>query len=304
MIRSIACLLFALIVVAPQLFAEDPVFSGPQVSEKLPALKIKGVFGEHAGKEFDFLKASGEKPVLIFFIHERTRPAFGLMRAITKYAVTRKDDGLQTAVIFLTGDATETEKWMNRVQNYFPKGVEMAVSLDGQSGPGAYGLNRNVTLTALVGKKQKTTANFALVQPSVQADGPKILKAIVEAVGSGEVPEIATLAARYQTDDNRQMANRDDPNLRPLLAAVINKDASDEDVKAAAKKVEEYVAKNKLAAAQLGRITNTVVNSNRFSSYGTKEARKYLKSWAEKYPAKNAAPSSDRRKSTDEKADE
>ena len=42
-----------------------------------------------------------------------------------------------------------------------------------------------MSLTVLVGKEGVVSANFALVQPSVQADGPKILKAIVDALGRG-----------------------------------------------------------------------------------------------------------------------
>ena len=249
--------------------AADPVFSGPQIGEKLPPLKVKGVYGSHVDQDVDLIDTAGDKPVLIFFIHERTRPAFGLMRSIMQYAGNRKSDGLLSATVFLTGDATATLKWLNVVERYFPPNVEIGISPDGQEGPGAYGLNRNVTVTALVGKGGKVTANFALVQPSVQADGPKILKAIVEAIGSGEVPDIASLAgARYQDAPQRNMTPEDDPNLRPLLRDLLNKEASAEQVAAAAKKVEEYVAKHKAAAQQLGRITNTVVNSDRFETYG------------------------------------
>ena len=49
--------------------------------------------------------------------------------------------------------------------------VPVGVSVDGLEGPGSYGLNRNVTLTVLVGKAGRVRANFALVQPS-DADGP------------------------------------------------------------------------------------------------------------------------------------
>jgi hypothetical protein len=38
-------------------------------------------------------------------------------------------------------------------------------------------------MTVLVGKDDKVTANFALVQPSLQADGPKIAAAIADALG-------------------------------------------------------------------------------------------------------------------------
>ena len=54
---------------------------------------------------------------------------------------------------------------------------------EGKEGPGSYGLNRNVTLTILVGKEGKVTANFALVQPSTQADLPKILEEVAKVAG-------------------------------------------------------------------------------------------------------------------------
>ena len=44
-----------------------------------------------------------------------------------------------------------------------------------------------MTVTVLVAKDDKVTANFALVQPSVAVDAPKIIEAIVGAVG-GKAP--------------------------------------------------------------------------------------------------------------------
>ena len=73
-----------------------------------------------------------------------------------------------------------------------PTGVPIGISVDGAEGPGAYGLNRNVTLTVLAGKGGTVTANYALVQPSVQADAPKILAEVAELVG-GEVPPLEEL---------------------------------------------------------------------------------------------------------------
>ncbi len=269
--------------------AADPVFSGPQVGEKLPPLKMKGVFGEHAAKEFELIELAGERPVFVVFVHARTRPAFGLTNAMMRYAATRKKDGLTSGVVFLTPDSTSTEKWMNVVQKHFPKNIEWGISPDGQEGPGAYGLNRNVTLTILVGKEGKVTENFALVQPSMQADGPKILKAIVAAVGSGEVPDINSLSGpRYQGRQDERTKAADDPKLIPLIRAVINKQATPEEIDVAAKKLEEYVQTSELAAKHLGRVTNTVVNSDKLSNYGTPTAQEYLKKWAKKYPSPTA----------------
>jgi hypothetical protein len=278
--------------------ADKPVFSGPQVGEKLPSFKAKGVFGDLAGKEFDLIKRAEGKPVALIFFHARTRPAFGLTNTIMKYAASKSKDGLESGVIFLTDDPTATEKWMRVVEKYFPKGVALGVSTDGAEGPGSYGLNRNVTLTVLIGKAGKVTANFALVQPSLQADGPKILKAIVEATGGGKVPTIAELGGRrYQPRSRKKArAKQNDPKLTSLLRAVINKQASEEDVKQAAAAVEKYVAKNEKARKQLARIVNTVVNSGKLSNYGTEAAQKTLRQWAKKYgdPAKKRKDDSPR----------
>lgn len=279
--RSRPCFFLLLCLATVPATAEDPIFSGPQPGEKLPGFTVKGVFGENANKDFDPVQLADGKPTLIIFVHTRTRPAFGLTNAMMKYAGQRKKDGLTSTMVWLTDDATETEKWLKIVEKHMPESVEIGYSPDGIEGPGAYGLNRNVTMTVLVGKANKTTANFALVQPSLQADGPRILKAIVAAVGSGEVPDISELSGpRYRAMRNN---NTEPPNLRPLLAPVINKEATQKQVDAAAKKVEELVEKNPAAAKQLGVITNRIIDADKLENYGTPAAQEYLKTWARKY---------------------
>lgn len=269
-------------------WADDPVFSGPQVGEKLPAFEAKGVFGDLDGKKFDLIKTAGNKSVALIFVHARTRPAFGLTNLVMKYAATRTKAGLLSGVIFLTEDLTATEAWMRQVERHFPKGVSYGLSTDGAEGPGAYGLNRNVTLTVLIGKEGKATANFALVQPSIQADGPKILKAIVDVTGGGEVPSIGDLVGpRYRGQAKKNVpARKTDPKLTGLLRSVINKQASEDDVTKAAAELEKYVENNGAARKELGRIASTVANSGKLSNYGTEAAQKKLKEWDKKYGAK------------------
>lgn len=271
--------LAGLLLAAPAL-AQERVFSGPQPGEKLPNFKMKGVVGPRANQEVDLVAEAGEGPVLLIFFHERTRPAFGLANTLTRFAASRSDKKLTAGVCFLTNDSTATENWLKLVTQHLTKEIPHGVSLDGLEGPGAYGLNRNVALTILVGVGGKVSANFALVQPSVQADGPKIVKAVVEASGGGDVPDIGKFApARYRRarDDAR------DPKLTGLVRALIAKDASKEDVEKAAQEVEEYVAQNRKARNQLGEIAERVVNSGRLNNYGTARAQEFLKEWAKEY---------------------
>ena len=57
---------------------DDPVFSGPQVGERLPGLMVRGAFADQAGEDIDLLQKADGGPMLLVFFHARTRPAFGL----------------------------------------------------------------------------------------------------------------------------------------------------------------------------------------------------------------------------------
>lgn len=264
--------------------ADEEVFSGPQVGEPLTPFVARGVLGEQADKEFDLIKQANGKPIAIFFVHAVTRPSVGLTRGIMSYASTRAKDGLTAGVVFLTGDATETENWMKRASSALPKNVPVGISVDGQEGPGAYGLNRNVTLTVLIGNDNKVTANFALVQPSAQADGPKIAKAIVDVLGGGPVPSLAQLGLlRGRGDATDAKGRRQDPKLDSLLRAVIQKTATDAQVEAAAAALEAYVKTNEAARKRVGEITNNIINAGKLENYGTPAAQQVLTKWAKEF---------------------
>ena len=109
---------------------------------------------------------------------------------LVDYAAKKQVDGLETNVVFLTDDRTETEAWMKRARHALPKGIKPLVSVDGIEGPGAYGLDRNATVTILVSKAGTVTDNFALVQPSINVDAPKVGHAIVKATGGTEAPTL------------------------------------------------------------------------------------------------------------------
>jgi hypothetical protein len=302
-LATLSCLAVSIFATAliPVSAEDDPVFSGPQPGEKLVSFKIKNVLTEPA-KEVDLIAAADGKPVLIVFFHKRTRPAFGLTNTLMRYALTRTKAGLTSGVAFLTEDATETENWVKRVRGNFPKGATVGVSQDGIEGPGAYGLNREVELTILIGKNGKTTANFALVQPSLEADGPKIAKALAEVLGDQKPVDLANFGGRQmrKTDakPKRPAANpRGEPlppELVAKLRAFINKDNSPEDVDKAATIVEEAIEKDEKSRRQVGDVASRVIagwakNKNE-DRYSTKRAREYLKKWAKEYGPKEGAP--------------
>ena len=162
------------------------------------------------------------------------------------------------------------------------------MSADGREGPGSYGLNRKVTLTILVGNQDKVTANFALVQPSLQADLPKLLDAVVKEVG-GKAPKLEEIEGAMpgrKEAPRKEPGKAPDENLRALIRPVIQLEATPEDVDKAARAVEEYLAKNPAAKADVGSIANRIIDAGTLTNYGTPKAQEYLKKWAKEYGPK------------------
>ena len=207
-------------------FANDPVFSGPQVGEELATFKAQGVFGDNAGKKVDVIGDSKNAPTLLVFVHQVTRPSIGLTRLLINYASKKKKDGLKIGLVFLSDDPTETEAWMGRARRALPEGVTPLISPDGIEGPGAYGLNRKMTMTVLVGNKGKVTANFPLIQPSIQADATKIGHAITNALGQKEKPSLKDMGFQ----ERRMRPSMNDGTYRRMMAPVIQKTATAKEV--------------------------------------------------------------------------
>ncbi|MBW3597718.1 MAG: hypothetical protein KY475_10630 [Planctomycetes bacterium] len=283
---AVVCGIVIWLLCAVALAAEEPVFSGPQVGEALPEFAFHGVYGEEAGRPIDIVARAGEKPVALIFVHERTRPGIGLTRAVMTYAARKTSDDLHAAVVFLTDDPTATEQWMRIPSvrdNALPQQVALGIFKDGGEGPGAYGLNRNVELTMLIAKEGKVTANFALVQPSVQADGPKILQAIADATG-GEVPSLESLGVREMRAPPKNRPAGDaavEAKLRELVRPLLRA-ATAEDANKAAQRIDAYAAEHPEFARELRVRAKRIAASPKFAEYGQVEAaRTHIRRWAD-----------------------
>lgn len=257
---------------------DEKVFSGPQVGEKLVSFKTVGVYDDLAGKEIDPIKQANGKPIALVFVHKLTRPSAAVMRAIAAYGGSLQEKGVSTYLVWLTADKTDTLAYLKRARRSLNFKVPVVISTDGAEGPGAYGLNRKMTLTVLVGNKNKVTANYALVQPSLQGDAVDIAVAIAKTVDA-KAPNQQKLTA--MAFPNRKPGNKNamPAEMGGLLRQVINKNATPEEVDKAAKAVEEYVGNKKKLQRHLGRVSKVGIQRK----YGTEAAQKHLKIWAEKY---------------------
>lgn len=265
------------------------VYSGPQVGEAAPNFRFLKTLGTEEPEELDPIAIADGKPALLVFLHDVNRQSISMTRTLTKYAASRRNDGLTTSVILLGDDASAAEATLKRIQHALTSGIPTGISLDGREGPGAYGLNRNVQLTVLVVDGGKVTANFALIQPSLQVDLPMIAAAIVERIG-GDKPELKQLLGdepQMQRAANSQPGNPsegvDMDRLRSLVRPLIQLSASDEQVDEAAIAIEKEIDADPKIRREIGRIASTIVGSGNLANYGTPRAQAVLKLWAEKY---------------------
>lgn len=261
--------------------AQEQLFSGPQVGEKMSSFKVRGVFDEEAGKDIDFVGQAGSKPIVLIFVHDVNRQSVSMTRVLSGYTVSRSKDGLATGIVWLNDDATAAENQLKTMRHALTPKAPTGIFLDGREGPGSYGLNRNVMLTILVGKEGKVTGNFALVQPSLQVDLPKVLQSIVNVVG-GELPKLSDLPGMPEMMRN-QTAQPEAPNLRPLITPLIRLTASDAEVEKAAKAIEAKAAEDSAVRKEIGRIANTIVDNGKLESYGIPKAQEYLAKWAKEF---------------------
>ncbi len=260
------------------LLAQDEVqqvFSGPQPGESMEAFDVQYAFGDAAGMTMQPLKEAGDKPTLLIFNHKLTRPAIGLTRVLTKFA-EQHSESLYTNMIFLTDDVTATQQRLTAARRALPSKTHVTIAPQGIEGPGAYGLNRKVTLTIVFGDEQKVISNTALIEPSVQADALKIITHIAKAL-KVKVPTLAELNAQPR------MAASGEIDARALLGPVLNKEATEAEVNIAAKKIEAEFTKKQNVATQIGRIAQRIIDSGQLENYGTKRAQFYLFKWAGLY---------------------
>ena len=199
----------------------ERVFSGPQSGEKLASFLAASLAGESKGKEVDPIAVGGGNPHVLFFQDDSgvsLRGLFGLLDAIAKID-QKTDKDLQVACVFLTDDP---DTLTNRFARAFPtmqkRGLDViAVSKDGRNGPGAYGLNRNVSQTIILAKDGKVTRNFVFRQGLLYAD-PHVMGGIAELVDEDVETVAGWLANSNEEEPRMQMSRENDAQAKARAA--------------------------------------------------------------------------------------
>jgi len=253
----------------------EKVFSGPQPGEKLSAFKVLSVAGPAAGKEVELIGHIKGGPTLLVFVHEVTRPAMQLFRPIDLYGSKLAQDGLATHFVWLTPDKAKTEQFLSNAKKSLSLKSPISISLDGQEGPGNYGLNRKVAVTILVAKDNKVVANFAIIQPN-ETDAPKVVEAIAKLMGKKNVPTLDELSKELGGPKKRPDPKGKSLELQKLMRRMIQMTNDEATVKQVADEMVKWAGSDAKKQTELRDYCRMVVRLG----YGTEAAQRMLKKLA------------------------
>jgi len=201
-------------------FSQEQPFSGPQPGEPLQPFRVLAATGTHAGREVDYISEFGTSPTLLVFIRDIDRNVYRTLWPCDRYATGRT--ALKVLYVYLAPEIVEGERRMQAVAKSLNLEVPVAVSLDGAEGPGSYGLNKQVAVTAIFAKDRRVLYNRAIVQPGA-SEAQKIIAELVKLVG-GQVPSDLWLArgpsrTGFLTQDVLdQTLAKDPPQLADIFA--------------------------------------------------------------------------------------
>lgn len=265
---------------------EKEIFSGPQAGERLPKLAVSAVGGDQDGKTINALGENTGAQLIIMSDQygSSVRGLIGLLRFVSTIN-EKSEKKLNATVVYLGDDKNKLNENARRYGQYIAGKPTIGISNDGRDGPGSYGLNRNVSMTIIVANEGEVLYNFPFPQGMLTPD-PHVLGAISEVLKAKPVDMREWLVASYgdrTKKDANDRANTGGVDVRSLLAPVINKDASDEEIDAAAKRVDMLLEKNKAAATNIGGIAKRIIDGGKLENYGTERSQYHLFKWARLY---------------------
>ena len=149
--------------------------------------RVLAVNSPEAGREIDFISQFGKGPILLLFAHDVTRPIMNTFWPIDRFAADRAQAGLKVLFVYMAADKISGERRIREWDRSFGGfQVPISVSLDGAEGPGLYGLNRELPITAVLARDGRVVSNITVIQPGYHA-AVQIIAETAKLVG-GRVP--------------------------------------------------------------------------------------------------------------------
>ena len=162
--------------VAGALFA-DETKSGPDIGEKVSALKVFAATGDHEGKDVDYAAARKDKATIYVFVQadKWSRPMNRFLQGLDE--MVRKDGDAAIVAVWLTEKPEESKEYLPKLQNAVKYEATALTCFTGEKiGPMGWAVNSDAHLTAVVVNKGKVLAAFGF-QSINETDVPAVERA-------------------------------------------------------------------------------------------------------------------------------
>ncbi|MFM8583822.1 MAG: hypothetical protein ACKOFW_20340, partial [Planctomycetaceae bacterium] len=119
-------------------WTQETLLSGPRVGDAPPGFEVDLATGDSAGKQVDLLAQWKDKPVLLIFWSQVTRPSFGLLRQLDKYGRLRQPEGLEVLIVRVSDKPEEDKKHAKLLSDNYEVKAPAGVTRGGSQGPDQY----------------------------------------------------------------------------------------------------------------------------------------------------------------------
>lgn len=156
---------------------DQELYSGPLPGEPIVPFEVVAATGPERDTVVDYVTRFDGAPTVYCFVHNVSRASSRTVRALDVACAARADEGLRTLFVMLGSDQDETERYGMIFPGLLDLSSHVGISVDGNEGPGAWGLDRELVLTVTVAKGDMTVASFPLLSPN-ETDVPRIMEAV------------------------------------------------------------------------------------------------------------------------------
>lgn len=155
----------------------DPVYSGPQVGERVPPFLAIDVTGGRKERTFDPTKEAGDGLVVYAMFTGPARPVTRslanldcITREINAVAAREKRSGVKVFYVLLAPDRIEGAARLRHIWLGILPAAPATLAAEGIEGPGNWGLNRRCQLTVVVAKAGQVVFNVTTTTPGDRED--------------------------------------------------------------------------------------------------------------------------------------
>jgi hypothetical protein len=136
--------------------------TGPTKGEKVPALPVFDLTGEHKDKEVDYAMIRKDKPSVFLLVNadKWDRPMARFMKQLEE-AIRKDCDEAYVVAVWLTDDAGKTKEYLPRAQQSLRLQATALTCYEGEkTGPKEWNINPDAHLSVVVAQKQRVVATF------------------------------------------------------------------------------------------------------------------------------------------------